>query len=152
MTASNFCKKAINSIYPEAQNPGVNRRLQNQIFFPDGQIYYPENLDRMMNILWTHTSDTNLQGWKPDHFVPCFPRILLSSKEIPPQTDTVPMFAEDEGQPEVERQCGDDLQSKNNGGKEQATKKQYMEPEYDTGSKVPVTLDISQIYQLHQCH
>ena len=26
LAASNFCKKAINSIYPETQNPGVNRR------------------------------------------------------------------------------------------------------------------------------
>ena len=88
LAASNFCKKAINSIYPEAQNPGVNRRVHNQIFFPSGQIYYPENLDRMINFLWTHTSDTNLQGWKPNHFVSCFPRILLSSKEIPPQRNT----------------------------------------------------------------
>ena len=54
------------------------------------------------------------------------------------------MFAEDEGQPEVETQPGDDSQSKNNGGKEQATKKQYMEAEYDTGSKVLEKLDISQ--------
>ena len=105
--ASNFCKKAINSIYSEAQNPGVNRRVHNQISFPNGQIYYPENLDGMFNILSTHTSDTNLQGWKANHFVPCFPRILLSSKEIPPQKDTDPMFAEDEGQPEVETQTGD---------------------------------------------
>ena len=91
----------------------------------------------MINILWTHTSDTNLQGWKPNHFVPCFPRILLSSKEIPPQRDTDPMFAEDEGQLEVQTQPGDDSQSKNNGGKEQATKKQYMEAEFDNDSKVP---------------
>ena len=53
------------------------------------------------------------------------------------------MFAEDEGQPEVETQPGDDSQSKNNGVKEQAAKKQYMEAEYDTGSKVPEKLDIS---------
>ena len=89
LVTSNFCKKAISSIYPEAQNPGVNRRVTNQIFFPSGQIYYPENLDGMINILWTHTSDTNLQGWKPNHFLPCFPRILLCSKEIPPQTEIV---------------------------------------------------------------
>ena len=39
-------------------------------------------------------------------------------KEIPPQRDTEPMFAEDEGQPEVETQPGDNSESKNNGGKE----------------------------------
>ena len=46
LVASNFCKKAINSIYPEAQNPGVNRRVHNQIFFHDGQIFYLKNLDK----------------------------------------------------------------------------------------------------------
>ena len=65
-------------------------------------------------------------------------------KKYLPQTDTEHMFAEDEGQPEVETQPGDDSLSKNNEGKEQATKKQYMEAEYDTGSKVPEKLDISQ--------
>ena len=54
------------------------------------------------------------------------------------------MFAEDERQPEVETQPGDDSQCKNNGGKEQATKKQYMEAEYDTGGKVPEKLDTGQ--------
>ena len=85
LVASNVCKKAINRIYPDAQNPGVNRRVHNHIFYPSGQIYYHENLDGMINILWTHTSDIYLLGWKPNQFVPCFPRILLSSKEIPPQ-------------------------------------------------------------------
>ena len=70
--------------------------------------------------------------------------ILLSSKEIPPQRDTEIMFAEDEGQPEVETQPGYDSQSKNNEGKEQATKKQYMEAEYNTGSKALEKLDRSQ--------
>ena len=64
-----------------------------------------------------HTSDTNLQGWKANHFVPCFPRIQLNSKEIPHQRDTEPMFTEDEVLPEVETQPGDDPQSKNNEGK-----------------------------------
>ena len=35
-------------------------------------------------------------------------------------------------------------QSETNGGEEQATKKQYMEAEYDTGSIVPEKLYISQ--------
>ena len=143
LAASNFCKKALNCMYPETQNPGVNIRIHNQIFFHSGQIYYPENPDGMINILWTHTSDTNLQGWKPNHFMSCFPRILLSVKEIAPQRDTDPMFAEDEGQPKVKTQSGDDSQCKNNGGKEQAIKKQYMAARYDAGSKVPEKLDRS---------
>ena len=54
------------------------------------------------------------------------------------------MFAEDQGQPEVEAKPGEDSHSKISGGKEQATKKQYMEAEYDTGSKVPEKLNVSQ--------
>ena len=69
----NLIQKPLNSVYPKAQNPGVDRDVHNQVFFPIGQIYYPENLDGMVTILWTHTSDTNLRGWKPNHFVSCFP-------------------------------------------------------------------------------
>ena len=54
------------------------------------------------------------------------------------------MFGEDEGHPEDETQTEDDSQSKNNGGKEETRKKQYMEAEYDTGSKVLEKLDISE--------
>ena len=46
-----------------------------------------------------------------------FTRILLSSKEISFQRDKEPMLAEDEGQPEVETQPGDDSQSKTIEGK-----------------------------------
>ena len=69
----NVIQKPLNSVYPKAQNPGVDRDVHNQVFFPIGQIYYPENLDGMVTILWTHTSDTKLKGWKPNHFVSCFP-------------------------------------------------------------------------------
>ena len=136
-------QKGSTQYIPRSTESGANRRVYNQIFSPDQQIYYPENLDGMINILWTHTPDTNLQGWKLNCIVLCFPRILLNSKETPPQRDTEPMFAEDKGKPEVETQTGDDHSLKNNGEKEQATKRQYMEAEYDTGSKVPEKLDIS---------
>ena len=55
----NLIQKPLNSVYPEAQNPGVDRDAHNQVFFPLGQIYYPENLDGIVTILWTQTSDTN---------------------------------------------------------------------------------------------
>ena len=69
----NVLQKPINSIYPEAQNTGVDRDVHNQVFFPVGNIYYPETLDGIITILWTHTHDTKLKGWKPNHFVSCFP-------------------------------------------------------------------------------
>ena len=73
LASCNALKMPINSIYPEAQNPGVDRDVHNQVFFPVGNIYYTEVLDRVITILWTHTHDTKLKGWKPNHFVSCFP-------------------------------------------------------------------------------
>ena len=34
LEARNFCKEVINTIYPEAQNPSVTRRVHNQISSP----------------------------------------------------------------------------------------------------------------------
>ena len=73
LASCNVLQKPINSIYPEAQNPGVDRDVHNQVFFPVGNIYYPETLDGIITILWTHTYDTKLKGWKQNHFVSCFP-------------------------------------------------------------------------------
>ena len=68
----NIFSMQIISIYPTVQNPGVNRDVHNQVFFPVGKIYYPESLNEIVIILWTHTSNTNFRGWKQNHFVPCF--------------------------------------------------------------------------------
>ena len=62
----------INSIYPTVQNPCVDRDVHNQVFFPVCKIYNPNSLNEIVTILWTHTSNKNLRGWKPNHFVPCF--------------------------------------------------------------------------------
>ena len=72
----NVVKMIVNSIYPKATNPYVNRDVHNQMLFPLCQIYYPENLDGMISILWTHSSNTNLRGWRPNHFVQCFPDVF----------------------------------------------------------------------------
>ena len=83
----NVVKMPVNSIYPKAVNPGVNRDVHNQMLFPLGQIYYPENLDGMISLLWTHCSNTNLRGWRPNHFVPCFQDIFdVSSSFALPYT------------------------------------------------------------------
>ena len=47
----NALKMPVNSIYPKAASPGVNRDVHNQMLFPLGKIYYPENLDGMISIL-----------------------------------------------------------------------------------------------------
>ena len=73
MALCNVIKKPINSIHPMVQNPSIDRDVHNQVLFPIGEIYYSDSLSDILTILWTHTSDTNLVGWKPNHFVPCFP-------------------------------------------------------------------------------
>ena len=73
LASCNAIQKPLNSIYPKAENPGVDRHVHNQVFFPTGKIYYPDTLDGMLTILWTHTCDTKLNRWKPNHSVPCFP-------------------------------------------------------------------------------
>ena len=73
MALCNVIKKPINSIHPLVQNPGIDRDVHNQILFPIGEIYYSDSLSDTLSILWTHTSDTSLVSWKPNHFVPCFP-------------------------------------------------------------------------------
>ena len=47
------------------------------MIFPLGHIYYPENLDGMISILYTNSSNTNLRGCRPNHFVPCFPDVFF---------------------------------------------------------------------------
>ena len=81
----NVAKMPVNSIFPKAANPGMNRDVHNQMLFPLGQIYYTENFDRMISILWTQSSNTNLRGWRLNHFVPCFPDVfnVCSSFALP---------------------------------------------------------------------
>ena len=58
----NVVKMPVCSIYSKAANPGVNIDVHKQMLFPLGQIYYPENLDGMISILWRHISNNNLRG------------------------------------------------------------------------------------------
>ena len=73
----NVVKMPVNNIYPKSANPGVNRDAHNQMLFPFGQIYYPENLDGMISILWTHSLNTNLRGWRPNHLCHAFQMFLM---------------------------------------------------------------------------
>ena len=75
LATCNITKKVVNIIYTKAHNSGVDRGIHNQVFFPMGQMFYPENMAEVISLLWTHTSITSLRGWKPNHFVLCFPDI-----------------------------------------------------------------------------
>ncbi|XP_061173672.1 zinc finger MYM-type protein 1-like [Saccostrea echinata] len=58
------------SIFPEVQNPGVNRKDHNQLIVPLDRADAKENQDAI-HIMWTHTIATKIDGWTPNHFVAC---------------------------------------------------------------------------------
>ena len=60
LASCNAIQKPLNSIYPKAENPGVDRDIHNPVFFPTGKIYYPDTLNGMLTILWTHTCDIDM--------------------------------------------------------------------------------------------
>lgn len=63
---STVLETEIFSIYPMIQNPCVHRDDLNTIFY----LKRTQTSNRQLNIMWTHTSNTNLVGWCPNHFVP----------------------------------------------------------------------------------
>ena len=58
----------ITSIYPKTDNPCVRRDDLNFTFKVEDEL----NLDnRLLTIMCTHMTNTNLKMWTPNHFVPC---------------------------------------------------------------------------------
>ena len=56
------------SIYPKIDNPCIRRDNLNFTFKAEDGI----NLDNcLLNVMWTHMTNTNLKMWTPNHFVPC---------------------------------------------------------------------------------
>ena len=64
---SNVLGCEIRSIYPDTNNPCVNKDEMNKMLVPR-----TKKFDHILNIMWTHTTNTSLMdGWSPNHFVPC---------------------------------------------------------------------------------
>ena len=68
--ASNVFQKPVMSIFPEVQNPGVNRQDHNQLIVPLDRADAKEYQDAT-HIMWTQTNATKIDGWTPNHFVAC---------------------------------------------------------------------------------
>ena len=66
---SNVLQFPIQSIYPKISNVCANRDFFNKFFYPQ---YEPAlfNKTLKLRILWSHTTNANLLGWSPNHFVP----------------------------------------------------------------------------------
>ena len=45
LASCNAVQKPLNSIYPKSDNPGVDRDVHNQVFFPTGNIYSQWDVD-----------------------------------------------------------------------------------------------------------
>ena len=65
---SNVIGGSISSLYPMVVALLIGRQYMNVTITPTVQQSTSEGV-----ILWTHTSNTNLKGWSPNHFVPLVP-------------------------------------------------------------------------------
>ena len=65
----------IRSVYPESKNPFVKRNDLNVTISPRVKT------ENMASILWSHTTDTDLENdWQPNHFVILIPEWLIRVK------------------------------------------------------------------------
>ena len=63
------------SVYPESKNPFVKRNDLNVTISPRVKT------ENMASILWSHTTDTDLENdWQPNHFVILIPEWLIRVK------------------------------------------------------------------------
>ena len=66
---ANAFNRPIVTIFPQVHNIVINREVHNQFIRPVG---FSEGMcGPSMYIMWTHTSNTNEQMWRPNHFVSC---------------------------------------------------------------------------------
>ncbi len=70
LATANWTGRPLLSIYPKVSNPGLNRRTMNQLIYPLGNLYCPEESKDVLMIMWTRTVQMSTQGWSPNHFVP----------------------------------------------------------------------------------
>ena len=65
---SNILGFPIQTVYPEVKGSLINRNYVNVLITPS-QMQHPT----VAYIMWTHTSNVDLHGWTPNHFVPLIP-------------------------------------------------------------------------------
>ena len=65
----NALSRPVVTIFPSTQHVTINREIHNQIIRPLSQSSLQN--DPPMFIMWTHTSNTSLVNWSPNHFVSC---------------------------------------------------------------------------------
>ena len=65
---SNILGFPIQTVYSEVKGSLVNRNYVNVLITPS-QMQHPT----VAYIMWTHTSNVDLHGWTPNHFVPLIP-------------------------------------------------------------------------------
>ncbi|KAK3092422.1 hypothetical protein FSP39_002648 [Pinctada imbricata] len=102
----NALNRRIVTIFPSIQNVTINREVHNQTVRP-----LPQTSQRNgppLFIMWTHTSNTNLINWRPNHFVSCHEKSDSSQEstlEDPPLkkhkvSDDFPAHSNEPGDPD----------------------------------------------------
>ena len=75
----NSLQCSVNSIFPEVNNPTINRSTHNQIISSVSL-----TLTISFNVMWTHCTNQNKLGWTPNHFVACIDRNIYQNKSGSP--------------------------------------------------------------------
>ena len=75
---SNVTVWPISSIYPEVSCSLVSRLYLNVNIVPE-----KVRQSDVVYLMWTHTQNTSLRGWSPNHFVPLMP---IDSAQVTPQS------------------------------------------------------------------
>ena len=76
---ANAFNRPIVTIFPQVQNIVIDRQVHNQEIRPLD--FSEDQSGPSMYIMWTHTSNTNKQMWRPNHFVSC--HLINDAKQSP---------------------------------------------------------------------
>ena len=85
---SNILGFPIQTVYPEVKGSLVNRNYVNVLITPS-QMQHPT----VAYIMWTHTSNVDLHGWTPNHFVPLIPVPPLAVGAVQAKPSAPPLTA-----------------------------------------------------------
>ena len=82
--AANILEIPIVSVFPSSINACINREIHNHKILP---IEHGADRDAI-HVMWTHTRNTDLNGWVPNHFVACVPMEESESQPSPTKSKT----------------------------------------------------------------
>ena len=80
---SNILGFPIQTVYPDVKGSLSNRNYVNVLITPS-HMQHPT----VAYMMWTHTSNVDLHGWTPNHFVPLIPIPPVGAAQVKPSAPT----------------------------------------------------------------